>query len=321
MRGVIKSFVLALTLIIGGQLNSAPSAQTGQKENAPSESTQEPAKGQQTGTDKAPLVVKLLPTAKTQEETDAEAREHAEKSSNERKLVQLNDYLVKGTLALAAIGFLQLIVFGYQSFKLKQTVEAAEGQSKDMKTTINEITRFAGAMEHVAGSMLTSANAAKESVEILKSRTAHQMRAYLCVTIGVAIFQDRQKGLRFEAKPNLTNTGHTPATDVWYVAKADILPLPLKEDFPFALSGGAKGAAVVGPQQNASMSAIVDNFYPEEDIPTIKSGVGVGLVVWGIVNYKDVFGATHTTKFAQNLVWLADDSIFGYYIPGHNDAT
>src|SRR5258708_756447 len=57
------------------------------------------------------------------------------------------------------------------------------------------------------------------------------MRSYLCVNICTGVYQERAKDLRFEAKPMLLNTGYTPAHNVTYKAKADILPFPLPKDF------------------------------------------------------------------------------------------
>src|SRR5262249_20928665 len=51
--------------------------------------------------------------------------------------------------------------------------------------------------------------------------TRAQLRAYLSVVIGTAVYQERDKNLRFEAKPTIVNTGQTPAYNVRYRIKAD----------------------------------------------------------------------------------------------------
>jgi len=51
---------------------------------------------------------------------------------------------------LAAVTFLQLLVYGYQAKKLRETVESAEGQSRAMERHIGEAARSANAMETIA---------------------------------------------------------------------------------------------------------------------------------------------------------------------------
>jgi len=44
------------------------------------------------------------------------------------------------------------------------------------------------------------------------------------------------------------------------------------------------------------------------------------MYVWGFITYEDVFGESHTTKFCHRLTWLPAGNVYGYYIPGRNDA-
>jgi hypothetical protein len=231
-------------------------------------------------------------------------------------------HLVIATYILGAVGFLQLVVFGYQAIQLRRTVNAAIGQSEDMKRSIAEASRSASAMEQVAAHIETSAKAAIDSVAALRERTAQQMRAYLTVVVGAALYQDRHKGIRFEGKPMLINTGHTPAHKVRYRAKGAIFPIPLPAGFVFPpLPILEVGAAVLGPQQNATLSAIVDGFVPDQDVEDIKHiRRGQSLYVWGVVEYEDIFDENHFINFCQQLSWLPDDEIWGVFVPGHNDS-
>jgi len=193
--------------------------------------------------------------------------------------------------------------------------------SMSMEHFVKEATRLASAMEAVVKEIAISAKASTESVATLKDRTARQMRAYLTVTIGGAVYQERAKNLKFEGKPNLINTGHTPAHKVVHRCKAAILPVPLPTDFAFPLPDQDAGTYVVGPQQTAVLNAIVDDFCDDAEVQDIKIAKGRGLYTWGIINYEDVFGEAHVTRFCQMLIWLPDEKIWGYYIPGRNDAT
>lgn len=164
----------------------------------------------QRGTDQSPLVVRTLPAPKTQEESTREAKDRDEKTANDRHVVELTGLLV-------LIGFLQFLVYAYQAKKLRETVKSAGEQSAAMERHIREAARSATAMENVAATM--QLNAAK------------QLRAYLTVIIGTAIYQDREDGKVFEGKVLLVNNGFTPARNIRHWSKAGILPFPLPDDF------------------------------------------------------------------------------------------
>jgi hypothetical protein len=260
---------------------------------------QQTSQPDQRGTDQSPLVVKTLVPAKTQEEAARDAAEAQEKSANDRHIVYL-------TGALASIAFLQLLVYGYQAKKLRETVEAAAAESKAMERHIGEATRSAIAMERIAATI------DKGNRDI--------MRAYLSVVIGVAVYQERQEGVKFEGKPSLVNTGSTPARNVHIRIAAEITRFDQADNFAYPLPDEiAKAPAVCAPHQTYVLSAVVKDFVPDGDIPSIKHGRGKALTVWGVVSYDDIFGEHHTTRFGQWLFWSPNQNVYGHYIPGQND--
>jgi hypothetical protein len=275
-----------------------------QQQTKKSQPTQESPQKDQRGTADAPLVVRMNPTPKTDEETAQDKKDREEKTANDRNLVDL-------TGILALVGAFQLFVFGYQALKLKKTVESAGEQAEAMERHIGEAARSATAMEDIAAKIETGNQAV--------------MRAYLTVVIGSAIFQERREGmgdLKFEAKPSLANTGNTPARNIRIKIAADILQIPVPQDFAYPLPDEPtnSSAGVIGAHQNYVLNAVVKDFAPDGDVATIKEGNGKALCVWGIVTYDDMFGQSHTTKFGQWLLWLPNGTVFGYYIPGKNDA-
>jgi len=196
-------------------------------------------------------------------------------------------------------------------------------QSTSMQRSVSEAARLAAAMEVVSKEIAVSSKAATESVAALKDRTARQMRAYLCVVVGSGTFQEQVHGLKFAGSPSLINCGHTPAYKVSYRAKAAILPVPLPEDFTFPLPDESVGGSVLGPQQNAVLNAIVDDFCADEEVEGIKVGQDKVLYIWGIVNYKDVFGENHFTKFCQTVNFFrvgTENKVTGFYIARHDEA-
>lgn len=211
---------------------------------------------------------------------------------------------------------------GQQTDKLIQENIA---QSRSMAESVKETARSATAMEGVAKSLeitatasQQAATAAQQSIDGLRQ----QMRAWLTVIIGGGIYQERDKNLKFDARPLILNTGLTPARNVRYQIKAAVLPIPLPPEFDFPLPEKDLGAGgnCIGAHQSAQMVAIVDDYVRDEIIEDIKAGKDVGLFNWGLVTYDDVFGGSHKTEFCQQVTWQPDGKIFGFYTPGHNDS-
>jgi hypothetical protein len=269
-----------------------------------SQQPQQSAATDKRGTQEVPVFVKVLPTQKTQEETEQETQDRDKKTSNDRNLVYL-------TGILAGVGFLQLLVFAYQAHKLRQTVRSAGEQSDAMERHIGEAARSATAMEGIATAIQTG--------------NREVMRAYLTVVIGSAIYQERREGqsdLKFEARPHLVNTGNTPARKVHFRIQADILPVPIPDDFGFPLPEEpmkSAGGGTVGAHHTNIMGGTVKDFVPDAEVAAIKEGTQRALCVWGLVSYEDIFGDAHTTKFGQLLTWLPNNTLFGYYLLGQND--
>jgi len=111
-----------------GQSQQPPPSEgkSGRPQQSQSQSAQQQPADNQRGTEQAPLVVKVLPAPKTNEETAQEAKDRSEKAANDRELVIYSRDLDILTAILIAVGLLQLFVFGYQALKLRQTVKTME---------------------------------------------------------------------------------------------------------------------------------------------------------------------------------------------------
>lgn len=67
------------------------------------------------------------------------------------------------------------------------------------------------------------------------------------------------------------------------------------------------------------MSAIVDDYVPDEDIEKIKVGAKGALHVWGVVEYVDILDQPHETEFC--LTWMPAGNIYGWLLAAHSNAT
>ena len=155
---------------------------------------------------------------------------------------------------------------------------------------------------------------------IIQSGNAAVLRAYISVVIGGAIYQDRQDGIKFEGKPNMVNSGSTPARNVRIRIGAEIVPIADAEKFPYTPPAEvAKAPAVAAPHQTYIIGAMVEDFVSDADVPIIKQGAGKALTIWGTVTYDDIFGESHVTQVCQWLFRYPNGTVYGLYIPGQND--
>ena len=193
----------------------------------------------------------------------------------------------------------------------------AKTQAKDMKISLRIADQSANAMEKVA-------NATKNNAVLMQGILSKQMRAYLAVDIGQAVYQDQN--LRFGSSPVLTNTGFTPAKNVSFRVMADVLPIKLPENFQFADFGEKQiNDASLAPRQQFVIHGVVKNKFPDDEVQAIMEGNERRLFVWGTVTYDDVFGGSWETNFCHTYTFFKDGDgrmrPNGFYHPKHNSST
>jgi hypothetical protein len=311
--GVALSIILRPIPITAQQ--SAERLREENQKQSPSEPNKHPnATNKQTnddlrGTDNSPVVVKVLPTPKTNEET-------ADIKQDRKDQTAVNWWMVKLTGAIVLIGIIQGLVFALQARRLRQTIikmeEIAKGQTDDMKASIREATRASTAMEGIATSMASSVQSVRESVGITREIADRQKivtelggRAYLSATFNAAFYQDANPV--FEAQALLTNRGSTPAYDVTFRAAVGILPSPIPDDFEFPLPDDTAGVSVsfIAPGLAKIITRNLPNRVPDNEVAAIKQcGPPHCFAMWGIVNYRDAFSEPRYVKFAFMVRWI-----------------
>jgi len=305
--------LLIATLVLQ---NPTPSALKSSKpQQQKTTTTQQPTATENRGSQDSPIFIKQLPPVQSQAEANQDTQDRKDKSANDRELVLF-------TGILAVVGFLQLLVFGFQAYWLRATVNAAFGQSADMKLSIEQATRSAVAMEEVAEHLEKSTKSAIESTEMFSQRGEMQMRAYICIDVGTAGYQVRPDS-KFAAQTIMFNAGPTPAHKVGFRAKAAILPNPLPDSFDFSITEKNVGESVLGPHQRMNITRFVNDFVPDGEVQDIRLAKGRALYIWGVIDYLDVFSKKHTTRFAQMMNWSGGpkgETVFGTYLTHHNDA-
>lgn len=171
------------------------------------------------------------------------------------------------------------------------------------KTQADKMERSAVAMERVASS--TETNSAKfiESVELQQRYGQMQLRPYLTVLVGEGLYQD--ENLRFEIRPKILNTGHTPAKDVHWRIAVEVLSPAEVGAFKFPLPPSV-GGNMIAPHQDYLLSAILPRRV--EDADAIRDGdpsKGI-IVVYGCISYRDSLKRRYLTTFAQQVWWQTE---------------
>jgi hypothetical protein len=120
-RGGILGIAILLALI--GDSSGKSRRQPPNNETTKAEQS---AKPDQRGTPNQPLSVNVIPTAEQKTATEQEKANAELKAVDDRKLIKYTGYLVLVGVVQFLIFVLQLIAFGYQAYKLRQTVESSE---------------------------------------------------------------------------------------------------------------------------------------------------------------------------------------------------
>jgi hypothetical protein len=115
---IVRWMLLVLSLVFGIAQSQEPHPKATSSEKGATKDNH--------GTAASPLVVEVVPTEYAKKEAAENAKEREEKLQLDRNLVGFTEDLRNLTGVLAGIGLLQLIVFGLQAKRLRQTIESAE---------------------------------------------------------------------------------------------------------------------------------------------------------------------------------------------------
>jgi hypothetical protein len=82
----------------------------------------------QRGTEQVPLIVKIIPATDGAEKAADKGNKELDKAAADQEVAKFTRLLFIATAALAAIAVLQLLVFGYQGYELRRTVNASRDE-------------------------------------------------------------------------------------------------------------------------------------------------------------------------------------------------
>jgi|GEM_PF-4427364 len=229
--------------------------------------------------------------------------------------------------ASAVVGLIGTLYLNLEAWrKARDSQNDTARALKHAEESANSMASVAEALHKQFGLLEINTNTNQAIATTQKQVAILQLRAYISVNIGSAVYQDSKRPLRFEAKPIMLNSGHTPARGIKFRIKSDILPVPLPLDFVFDDPLETSGDGFLPPHQSVTMSALMDRLINDADVEAVMRNIGQALYVWGDVSYADAFDQSHNTKFCHRVIWFYDEKnepsqVNGYYIPGGNWAT
>jgi hypothetical protein len=268
-----------------GKVVTEPQAQSGKNSDN--------AKADERGTEHFPIVVKVLPTPNTQEQATAEAKHEDEKAANDRRVATFTELLFYATVALAVIAALQLFVFGWQGFQLRNTVKETR-----------EATRAAQA-ESIA---THRPRLRVRNVVVERPANLHTQR-----------FSIFHPGYRVKGQFFVANTGGGAATiqgghcKVFWTNRS----LPMKRPYEGDDDNLSLVSQVLAPGESTPVIFASDELVPD----TVKN-VGIGAIggseiyVMGWIAYLDANGVSRRTAFCRK--YIAPEGGDGWFVKVEN---
>jgi hypothetical protein len=167
-----------------------------------------------------------------------------------------------------------------------------------------------------------AAVAAEASIVEMGRIAVREQRAYLSISFGGVVPQDRETAYRFEVRMKLKNDGKTPAYNVTFRTAADVLPMPLPDDFGFPLPDvdPNRSVSVIGPDQDKVLTAVIGRLLSDSEVEQLKKRPEQGFYIWGQVNYDDAFGVRRVVRFCQTLAWMSDGSAMSRDTSRYNES-
>jgi hypothetical protein len=246
-----------------------------------------------------PIIVNVSPPQKTHEEIEQEAKERAERSDVDRRIVNLTENLadLTGNLAKFTFGLfvtviaLVLATIGLGIFSWRQ--------SRDMKDAI------AVAKDTASAAMLHARAAV--SVELPKIILS---RVDLGDTAATSL-ASRLQSLRIEIA--VTNYGKTPAFLLGQALEIEVKPVyPSAFDLPPETVIDYKNKYPLGIARPKSPLS-------PEDIQAILDG-STRLWVYGYVYYRDILSEAHMVRFCKVFLPPSPPSYRSLFIDDHTPA-
>jgi hypothetical protein len=141
--------------------------------------------------------------------------------------------------------------------------------------------------------------------QVMEARKSseRQLRAYIVSTPGQQFRQGATKGLKFEFRPFILNTGQTPAYQVRSVSRIRFMSVQEAATFDFTVPDtGMISEVTLGSQQNRFVHTIYDGVLSKTELRQYQR-FEKNLFVYGTTRYRDAFGRPRYTNHCYSISW------------------
>jgi hypothetical protein len=141
--------------------------------------------------------------------------------------------------------------------------------------------------------------------QIGESRKSNEalLRAYVVNSVGLQFRQGGIRGLKFEFRPVILNTGQTPAYALRTVSRIRFMSLQEAAIFDFAVNDpGASSQVTLGPRQDRFVHTIYEGYLSKAELRQYKR-MEKPLYVYGTTWYRDAFGRARYTNHCYVIGW------------------
>lgn len=194
-----------------------------------------------------------------------------------------DDAVADFTLALVIVGGLQAVLFFWQLRLIRESLIDTKESADAAKDAANTASR--------------QANISTKTLETMQDTARRQLRAYVSVyPSGLALEVNDVAIKIIQVFARVKNHGQTPAQEVSFIFKGDLVPNPLPNDFIFPPAATRiDDLFAIPPAEEVNSWFNLNRFITSDEL-TALAGNTLYLGLWGAMFYRDVFDEIRQTK-------------------------
>lgn len=152
-----------------------------------------------------------------------------------------------------------------------------------------------------------AAQSADRAVRATEESTRLERRAYVCAEGAIFLKSDDGQPTN-NIVLTIKNNGTTPSIDTMDWANVIIDKFPLDRDIQTNQFGVMHPRSVLSPSASIVYPLYLPQEAPEDDIMKVSNGE-YAIYVYGGIEYKDIFGETHSTRFCFRCIGASELSL------------
>jgi hypothetical protein len=142
-------------------------------------------------------------------------------------------------------------------------------------------------------------------IQIIDNRKSdeRQLRAYISIKKGNEFRQGGVKGLKFEFRPIIFNSGQTPAYDMYAVSFIKFMSLQEATTYDFNVPPLiATAIMTLGPREDRFTHVIFDRKLTRQELRQFRL-LTHNFFIYGTIYYRDAFKRQRYTNYCYSIAW------------------